>query len=221
MQMLKHLTQILLCLCTILALTAHAAQAQDADPTSDTGTDQSVYQKKLRPIPPSQHRKLKDATLFVMANYSVYSISVNGQAYPTLYNEGVKLKPYIANEILVSTGTGGAKIEKKYTISLKPAETLYLYVELGATTPKAAQVPAPQAQAPPSQGGFLSVTSEVEGQVYVDGKLAIAKSPLEKHPVSTGSHSVRIYYLDTRKFSKSREIYVAEGNTMSMHFAKE
>ncbi|MFA5624949.1 MAG: hypothetical protein WC966_07830 [Bradymonadales bacterium] len=196
--------------------------AQDPSKGNDNNAVQSLYQKKLRPIPAPNAQKLKDATLYVFANYRVYSVSINGQSYHNYDgNVGVKLRPYVANEVQIRAEIAGGVIDKKYTLSLKPDETHYLFVELGsAPPPKQAEV-APSQDVANDSGGFLSITSEVEGQVYVDGKLAAAKSPLQKHPVSVGSHSVRIYFLDTRKFSRSRDVYVAKGATMSLHFAKE
>ena len=69
--------------------------------------------------------------------------------------------------------------------------------------------------------GFLTVTTDSEALIYVDSKLVDSKTPLEKHEVNTGSHTVRVYFFDTRKFSKSRDINVEKGATMSLSFTKD
>ena len=69
--------------------------------------------------------------------------------------------------------------------------------------------------------GYLSITAESEGQVYIDGRLASSKTPLKKHEVTAGSHKVRVYFFDTRKFSKERAVYVGKGVSMSLNFAKD
>ena len=57
--------------------------------------------------------------------------------------------------------------------------------------------------------------------VYIDSKLVSDNSPVTKYEVTSGSHTVRVYFRDTRKFSKAREIQVDKDATMSVHFTKE
>ena len=69
--------------------------------------------------------------------------------------------------------------------------------------------------------GFITITAESEAMVYVDPKLVSDKSPVTKHEVTSGTHTVRVYFPDTKKFSNSREIHVDKDATMSVHFTKE
>ena len=102
-----------------------------------------------------------------------------------------------------------------------------LYVDLGSTAAaKPAEAPKKEEEKKDEKKddattGYVTITAESEAQIYIDGKLVASKTPLKKHEVNVGSHTIRVYFFDTRKFSKSREVYVGKGASMSLNFTKE
>ena len=154
--------------------------------------------------------------LFIRTNFSSHRIIVDGAEYPAfLDNTGIEITSNELHTVTVSKG----EIEKTYKFSVNPKEAIVLYVDLGGD--KKNTQPAKSNQKEEAVTGFLNITAESEAQIYIDGKLISSKTPLSKHEVSSGSHTVRVYFFDTRKFSKSREVYVGKGVTMSLNFTKE
>ena len=155
--------------------------------------------------------------LFIRTNFSSHRILVDGAEYPAYLDEtGIEITSNELHEITVSKGD----TEKSYKLSLNPNESLVLFVDLGGKD-AAAAAPAKKDKKDAADNGFLNITAESEAQIYIDGKLISSKTPLNKHEVTSGSHTVRVYFFDTRKFSKSREVYVGKGVTMSLNFTKE
>lgn len=198
----RHLLGILLG----LGLSANAL----ADPVE-------VFSPPLRPVSVKSDRAM--GRIFVQANFSSHHIVVDGVEYPAYLSDyGIEVTSNELHEVKVSNGV----FEKKYKLSVNPNESLMLYVDLGGATQKpAADNKADNKKKEDANLGYITVTAESEAQVYVDGKLMPSKTPMRKQEVSTGTHSVRVYFLDTRKFSKTREVYVGKGATMSVNFTKE
>lgn len=194
---------------SILAFSANAY----AEPTDVTSPD-------LRPIKVKPERAM--GRIQVQVNFSSHHIKVDGAEYPAyLADYGIEVTSNELHEIVVSNSAGA---EKKYKLSVNPNETMMLYVDLGGekkAEPRKEEEKKEDKKKDDASTGFLTITAETEAQIYIDGKLVSSKTPLKKHEVSTGSHTVRVYFFDTRKFSKSREIYVGKGATMSMNFTKD
>ena len=183
-----------------------------ADPVEVSSPD-------LRPITVKSDRAM--GKLYIQANFSSHHIVVDGAEYPAyLVDYGIEVTSNEIHEVTVSNG----KAEKTYKFSVNPKESMMLYVDLGASTSKPQAKEEKKTDEKKSDDGnigYMTVTAESEAQIYIDGKLISAKTPLRKHEVTPGSHTVRVYFIDSRTFSKSREIYVGKGATMSLNFVKE
>ena len=46
--------------------------------------------------------------------------------------------------------------------------------------------------------GFVTVQSKPWGSVYVNGTLVAAETPLVRYPLSSGSHTVQVYFRGDR-----------------------
>ena len=191
---------------------AMAPALANADPIEVSSPDlRTVRVKSDRPM----------GRILIHANFSSHRVIVDGAEYPSYLSDyGIEVTSNELHEITVSNSTGA---EKKYKLSVNPGETMMLYVDLGGVkkTEKKDDKKKDDKKKDDASTGYLTITAESEAQIYIDGKLVSAKTPLKKHEVSTGSHTVRVYFFDTRKFSKSREIYVGKGATMSMNFTKD
>ena len=160
--------------------------------------------------------------LIIYANYSSHRVIVDGAEFPAyLSDSGIEVT---SNEIHEVTVVNSGGVEKKYRLSVNPGQTLALYVDFGATKAKKddkKESKKDDNKKDDASVGYLSITAESEGQVYIYGRLASSKTPLKKHEVTAGSHKVRVYFFDTRKFSKERDVYVGKGVSMSLNFAKD
>lgn len=210
---LNKLPQLLVTLFLFLSLLSLPGLAW-AQATADTSSDlRKIHVKADRP----------NGVLIINTNFSNHRVTINNSEYPAyLQDSGMSLPSNVLHKVKVTKG----EVEQIYELSLNPGEALILYVDLGLAVPKAktsvpVEDPNVGGDTPDASVGYLSITTESEAQVFVDGTLVTAKSPLTRHEVPQGSHSVRVYFLDTRKFSKSREIYVPQGTAMSQHFTKE
>lgn len=158
--------------------------------------------------------------ILIQANFSSHRVIVDGAEYPAyLLDTGIEVTSNELHDITVSNGSA----EKKYRLSVNPNETMMLYVDLGAAKKNDNKKKDEKKDNKKDETitGFLTITAVSEAQVYIDGKLAASKTPLKKHEVVVGSHTVRVYFFDTRKFSKSREIYVGRNANMSLNFTKD
>ncbi len=172
----------------------------------------------LRPVKLKADRAM--GRLLVQVNFSSHHIKVDGAEYPAyLADSGIEVTSNEIHEVVVTNGSGA---EKKYRLSINPGETMMLYVDLGgAKKADGKKEEKKDDKKDDASMGFLTITAESEAQIYIDGKLVSSKTPLKKHEVNTGSHTVRVYFFDTRKFSKSREIYVGKGANMNLNFTKD
>ena len=180
-----------------------------------------VSSPDLRPVRVRPDRPM--GRLIIYANYSTHRILVDGSEFPVyLADSGIEITSNEIHEIVAINASGA---EQKYRVSVEPAQTLALYVDLGGAQKadkKKDDKPAKKDEKKPdADAGFLSITAESEAQIYIDGRLVSSKTPLKKHQVTPGSHTIRVYFFDTRKFSKSREVYVGKGVSLSVNFTKD
>lgn len=159
--------------------------------------------------------------LLIRANFKTHSIKINGEPYPSLFKDvGIDLPPNKVHQISVSTNDGA--FTKNYQVSLDPGENLVLFLEISAENPKNKKnEPAKEKKKEDAGEGYVSVTAVADAQVYLDGKMISGKVPLRKYAVTAGSHSVRVFFTETKKNSKTREVYIAKGATMNLHFNEE
>lgn len=200
---MRHIYTLLLAVAISLPLGTLCDEAQ-AEPHKVSSPD-------LRPIKVKTERS--PGRLIIYANYTTHRVLLDDAEVPSYLSDiGIEVSSNELHKVKIVSDN----VEREYKISVNPGETMALYVDLGGK--KAATTERKEEKA---TKGFLSVTAETEAQVYVDGKLVASKSPLKKQEVSSGSHTVRVYFLDTKKFSKSREVYVGKDASMSVHFSKE
>ncbi len=153
--------------------------------------------------------------LIIYANYATHRVLLDDAEIPSYLSDiGVEVSSNELHKVRVVA----ADKEKSYQISVNPGETMALYVDLGSTQKVKAEEKKKEDTA---FKGFITVTAETDAQVYIDGKLVSAKSPLKKHEIATGTHAVRVYFLDTKTFSKSRDAYVGRDANINIHFTKE
>jgi len=152
--------------------------------------------------------------LIIYTNYATHRVLLDDAEIPSYLGDiGVEVSSNELHKVRVVA----ADKEKSYQISVDPGETMALYVDLGSNK----KVKADEKKKEDAYKGFLTVTAESDAQVYIDGKLVSSKSPLKKHEIATGTHAVRVYFLDTKSFSKSRDVYVGRDASMSVHFTKD
>ena len=193
----------------VLALPLVLCSLASAEPIEVTSPD-------LPPVRTKPDRAM--GRIYIQANFSSHRIIVDGAEYPAyLADMGIEVTSNVLHDVTVSNASGA---EKKYRLSVNPGETLMLYVDLGGAKSNG-NTNKNDNKKEEVTTGFLTVTAESEAQIYIDGKLVASKTPLKKHEVNTGSHTVRVYFFDTRTFSKSRDIYVGKGATMSLSFTKD
>ena len=77
---------------------------------------------------------------------------------------------------------------------------------------------APKQNIEPGTTGFVSIAAESESQVYIDGKLIPVKAPIESYQLASGTHTIRLYFFDIRRFSKSIEIKVQKDTITTLQF---
>ena len=176
-----------------------------------------ITSPELKKIKVKQNRA--PGRLIIYANYTTHRILLDDAEIPAYLSDvGVEVTSNEIHKVKVTADS----LERIYQISVNPGQTMVLYVDLGSKKTVKKDDSAAKKKTDASDGkGFITITAESEAQVYIDGKLVSAKSPVKKHEVTSGSHTVRVYFLDTKKFSKSREIYVGKDATMSVHFTKE
>lgn len=175
-----------------------------------------VSSPDLKKIKVKQNRA--PGRLIIYANYATHKILLDEEEVPAYLSDiGVEVSSNVIHKIKVTADS----TERLYQVSVDPGQTMVLYVDLGSKKAVKKDDTSKKKKNDDGTKGFVTITAESDAQVYVDGKLVSAKAPVKKHEVSTGSHTVRVYFLDTKKFSKSREVYVGKNATMSVHFTKD
>jgi serine/threonine protein kinase len=66
--------------------------------------------------------------------------------------------------------------------------------------------------------GRLSVRAEPDGQVFVNGQVVATRTPLLNHELEPGTHRVKVYFVELRRFSEERRVRVVAGETRSVYF---
>ena len=86
-----------------------------------------VSSPDLRPVRVRPDRPM--GRLIIYANYSTHRILVDGSEFPVyLADSGIEITSNEIHEIVAINASGA---EKKYRVSVEPAQTLALYVDLG------------------------------------------------------------------------------------------
>ena len=55
-------------------------------------------------------------------------------------------------------------------------------------------------------------------QVFIDGQVVATSTPLLNHELEPGTHRVKVYYIELRRFSEERRVRVVAGETRSVYF---
>jgi len=75
--------------------------------------------------------------------------------------------------------------------------------------------------APPAAtggNGSLSVQAVPYGQVWINGRMVAAETPLMNHSVAPGVYQVKVYFVPIRQFSEERAIRIESGENRSVTF---
>jgi hypothetical protein len=91
------------------------------------------------------------------------------------------------------------------------------------SAPSAPPAPAPRpsasaAPAAPTGAGTLSVQAIPYGQVWVDGRMVSAETPLRNHSLPAGEHRVKVYFVSLRTFSDERSVRIEPGQPSTLTF---
>ncbi|MSP73908.1 MAG: PEGA domain-containing protein [Myxococcales bacterium] len=80
--------------------------------------------------------------------------------------------------------------------------------------------PAPRRGGRESGGqGFISVASNPWASVYINGNQVASETPLVRYPISTGSHSIQVYFKDKRDDrSSTKRVMVERGEETKVRF---
>ena len=175
----------------------------------------NISSPELRPVTVNADRA--PGRLIIYANYATHRILLDDAEVPDYLSDiGVEVSSNELHKIRVIAEDR----ERTYKISVNPGQTMALYVDLGAkkTVKKDNKNTKNQDK---TAKGLVTVTAVTESQIYIDGKLVSSKTPLTRYEVATGTHTVRVYFLDTKKFSKSRDVYVGKAAQISVHFNRD
>ncbi len=175
------------------------------------------------------------AFIIVRTSFKSNTVTINGQPYPQHSEVGAMVASGRRHEVVV-THTG-SNFTKRYDVVLQKGEARILVVDLSGATNKASAAPTSAAPvqmasaAPPpleskedpvaevvDGAGFLTVNSNPSGQVYIDGKLVASKTPLTRFKVDNGNHTVRVYFVDLKKFSEPKRAMVSDGRHLNLYF---
>ncbi len=201
--------------CLLLAPAPFAS----AEPTDDAHPSQA---KQLNP---------KDAAFIVVrADFRKTAITVNDKPYPQHSKVGAAVAPNRTHEVVI-TDTG-SQTTKRYRVRLKKGEARIIIVDISGGSPftpstaraksnkgkKEAKTNKKDKNEDAKGSGFLTVNASPNAQVYIDGKLISSSTPLVKHTVKTGNHTVRVYYVDLKKFSETKRAKITEGRHINLYF---
>ena len=210
----------LLCL---VALTASWLLVTPAPLASAEPNDEAARSRTGQKINP------KDAAfIIVRADFRKTAITVNDKPYPQHSKVGAAVAPDRTHEVVV-TDTG-SQTTKRYRVRLKKGEARIIIVDISGGTPFSARATPAKSKGKASKAGkkegkekaegkgFLTVNASPSAQVYIDGKLVSSSTPLVKHSVKTGNHTVRVYYVDLKKFSETKRAKITEGRHINLYF---
>jgi len=67
--------------------------------------------------------------------------------------------------------------------------------------------------------GYLTVrVTGGSGRVYINDRKVSDRTPLNRHVLKKGSHKVKVYYPDQKRFSEQRSIYIVPGKARTLTF---
>lgn len=172
------------------------------------------------------------AFIIVQADFSNVSVTIDGKPYPVHSEVGALVTPGKLYEVVVTDSR--TNTTARYQVQLARGEARLIMAALASTAPAggaavARPQPQPTAQvSEPVEGepvtgqeagaGYLTVNATPTAQVYIDGKLVASKTPLVKHQVQPGNHTVRVYYVDEKKFSETKRAMITEGRHVNLYF---
>jgi len=175
-----------------------------------------------------QHDAKDAAYIVVQATFANTTVTINDEPYPENSKVGAVVVANKTYEVVVTDKKSSST--KRYAVTLERGEARVIIVDLsGGTagggaaaypTTVTANQPVPEtgeAEEGSSQG-FLTVNASPTAQVYIDGKLVASKTPLVKHSVGMGNHTVRVYYVDLKKFSETKRAMISEGRHVNLYF---
>lgn len=169
------------------------------------------------------------ASLYVITNFDITSVEIDGQAYPPAWiygeNGGVRLFPNHNYHIVVSVTP---EQRRTFDVNLRPGETRVLVVDIEnigaapAATPVAA-APAARAsteeeEAPAEEIGHLGVSSSPRGTVYVDGSSTGQRTPARRIPLEPGRHEVTVFYDEEEQMSEVKHVLIRAGVNTNVFF---
>jgi hypothetical protein len=168
------------------------------------------------------------ALLYVITNFDITSVEIDGQAYPPAWiygeNGGVHLHPGHDYHIVVSVTP---EQRRTFDVNLRPGETRVLVVDIeniGAAPAALATAAAPTAtasteeEAPSEEIGHLGVSSSPRGTVYVDGSSTGQRTPARRIPLEPGRHEVTVFYDEEEQMSEVKHVLIRAGVNTNVFF---
>ena len=67
--------------------------------------------------------------------------------------------------------------------------------------------------------GRLTVQADSEAHVFVNGRPVSTETPLMNYELEPGTHRIKVYFVELRRFSDERRVRIVAGETRSVHFA--
>lgn len=189
------------------------------------------------PVQTSAEKVTSDNAAFIIVStdFATNTVTIDGQPYARKHQRSKVGMPVLSGTLhLVQIENSDSKAKKTYRIKLKKGEARVILVELSGYDLKGG--PSPPSRNPAvnkankrvavkadDKGdeeniGFLTVNSVPTAQVYIDGKLVSSQTPLVKHKVAPGNHTVRVYYTDKKKFSETKRALITQGRHVNLYF---
>lgn len=167
------------------------------------------------------------AFIIVQAAFDRTQITVDGVPYPERSQIGLPVTPGVTHEVIVKN----EQATFTYKVSLSPHEARVFMVDLSSGYSLGGGV----SKARPNrkgkgvdkdkkkkddknESGYLTINASNDSKVYIDGKLVAQSTPLKRHKLSVGRHTVRVFYKGSGKFSETRRAAISKGRHISLHF---
>lgn len=170
--------------------------------------------------------------IMVQADFANTTVTIDGKPYPVHSEVGAIVAPGKLYEVVVTDNRSNTTA--RYQVQLRAGEARLIMAALASSGPSAPSAPSrPVTRNVPEKGqpeeeqrreeevagaGYLTVNATPAAQVYIDGKLVASKTPLVKHKVQPGNHTVRVYYVDDKKFSETKRAMITEGRHVNLYF---
>ena len=146
---------------------------------------------------------------------------------PPKVAEATKPAPTVAQaSVAAPPKPQAAAVSKKPApVAATPAQRPSAAAPAPARRPSAPEAPAPVRErpsapkAPASLGaGTLTVQAIPYGQVWVDGRMVAAETPMRNFSLPAGDHRVKVYFVEPRAYSEERIIRVEPGQSATTGF---